>query len=192
MRIWQAVNRSSKRGTEGLHVRGVQHVAPRIAPLCSTPCRGLSWTCRQPEVLNLCEAGKWIEHRSARAATPRVVGPFPPPVIRSVDVDVPCEVGIEQTGEDSLVDLVVALVGGHDRQQPLDVAVVDDLVELLPGPGGGVLGSQIVEHQQGGAANLVEAVVVGDAPCRVERGAQVVEEIGYDREVNAPLALANL
>src|SRR4051794_34957527 len=130
---------------------------------------------------------------SARTtATSRVVGPLPPPVVRGVDVDITCEVGIEQTREDSLVDLVVTLVRGHDRRQPLDVAVIDDLVELLPRPGGSVLGSQVIEHEQRGAANLIEAVVVGDAPRRVEGSAQVVKEIGHDREVDAPVALPDL
>src|SRR5215212_122727 len=100
--------------------------------------------------------------------------------------------GIEQAGENSLGEPNVALVGGNDRQQPLDVAVVDDLIELFTCPGCGVLGPQVVEYEQGSTPNLVEAVVVGNSLSWVKGCAQVVEEIGYDGEVDAAIAVADL
>ncbi len=74
------------------------------------------------------------------------------------------------------------LVGGDDGGEAGDVAVVHDLVELLLGPRGGGLGTEVIEDEEVGVADALEEFVVGRIAAGGEGGAEVVEEVGDDGE----------
>ena len=65
----------------------------------------------------------------------------------------------------------------HGRQLRV-VAVRQNLVQLLLGPGAGGLRAEVVEHQHLGVANRRKQGVVGDLALRAEGRAQMVQEVG--------------
>ena len=60
--------------------------------------------------------------------------------------------------------------------------MVEELIELFLGPGGGAVSSQIVQHQQRGGAQLCKALIIGDSAGGAISGPQVVQQIGYGDE----------
>src|SRR5450759_4098018 len=91
------------------------------------------------------------------------------------------QVGVFQTGANAPVDLVRLLVGGDYSCQVIDVAVVDDLEQLFLGPGGGVLGAQVIQHQQADVADFVESIFKGRIRTVVGK-TQPVQKVGNGQE----------
>ena len=60
--------------------------------------------------------------------------------------------------------------------------MVDDLEELLLGPGRRALGAQVVQDEHGRGAHLFEELVVVHIGGRLVGGAQVIEQVGHDDE----------
>ena len=87
---------------------------------------------------------------------------------------------MRERSRSSMVSRVRA--GGDDGGQLGAVAVVEELVQLLLGPGGAALGSQVVQDQQGGALHVLEELVVGHLAVRAEGGAQVVQQVRHHHE----------
>ena len=81
-----------------------------------------------------------------------------------------------------LVELIETVVARDDCGELRVVAVVEELKQLLLGPGCAGLGAEIVQDQQLGAPNCLEELVVGDLALRAERKPQVVEQVGHDGE----------
>ena len=57
------------------------------------------------------------------------------------------------------IELDQVEIGGDDGRELLDIAVIDDLVELLLRPGGGVLGTEVIQHQQADIPDLLETAL---------------------------------
>ena len=75
-------------------------------------------------------------------------------------------------------------VFGHsdDGRQAAVVAMVEQLVQLFLGPGGGAFRAQVVEDEQRGFADFVEAFVVRGGAVGVERSPQVIEQVRHDHK----------
>src|SRR5947209_7309229 len=96
----------------------------------------------------------------------------------------PAKVGVAQAGADAGVEAVEVYVGGDDRGQAVVVAIVEYLVELLDGPGSGLLGPEVIDDEEVDRAYLLEALVVGDVASGGVGGTQLVEQIGGDGEID--------
>ncbi len=104
-------------------------------------------------------------------------------IVGGVDGDVAHEAHIREARADALIHVrEQPAVGGDDGGHAIVVAIVDDLEELLGGPGGGVLGAEVVEHEHARLAHLVEEFVVGHLAAGREGGAQVIEQVRHDAE----------
>lgn len=71
----------------------------------------------------------------------------PEPMILGIDMDVSRQTGIENPGEHALLDLLEILVRGDDGRQLLVIPVIEDLVELFPGPGSRILRAEVIEDE---------------------------------------------
>ena len=60
--------------------------------------------------------------------------------------------------------------------------MVEELEELLLGPGGGTLDAEVIEDEEGGALHHLEELVIADIAAGLVGGAEVVEEVGNDHE----------
>ncbi len=67
--------------------------------------------------------------------------------------------------------------------------MVEELVELFPGPRGGVLRAKVVQDEKVGIPEGVEAIVVAAAGVRVKGGSQVIEQIRNHLEDDRPTRL---
>src|SRR5581483_11377707 len=99
---------------------------------------------------------------------------------------------VVQTRPDALVDLLGQPVRGDDGREPEVVAVVEQLEELLLGPGRWALLAEVVEDQHSGPLHPVEELVVAHFARGSERRLQVVEEVRYDLEHQVRSALHEL
>ncbi len=66
---------------------------------------------------------------------------------------------------------------GDDNREAVDIAVIEDLEQLLLGPGGGILGAEIVQDQQRCVADLFEAFFEGGFGALIGE-AQPVQQVG--------------
>jgi hypothetical protein len=105
-------------------------------------------------------------------------------VIAGREEDVAAEVGVAEAGADAGVEAVDVGVGGDDGGEAVVVAVVENLVELFDGPGGRLLGSEVVNDEEVGGAYLLEALVIGDVGSGGVGSAELVEEVGGNGEVD--------
>ncbi len=92
------------------------------------------------------------------------------------------EARIGHAGSYLLLHLLQQLAAGKQGGQPVVVAVIDYLEELLLGPGGGGMGPQVVQDEQGGLFHPFKGVVVAEFGLGAIRGTQVVQELGDGSE----------
>lgn len=109
-------------------------------------------------------------------------------IVLSFDEQDPRESRIEHPRQDALIDEFVVLIGCNHGGQLFVIPVVQELIELFPRPGRGLLGPQIVENQKVSIADLLETLVVRDPVVWIECGSQLIEQVRYDPEVT-PIAL---
>ena len=88
---------------------------------------------------------------------------------------------IRKARADARFDLVQRDVGSHHQRQAVDVAVVYNLKEFFLCPGSGRLRTEVIQHQQGRCADLLEPLLKGDI-LRVEGKPQQVQQIGNGQE----------
>ncbi|MPM41368.1 hypothetical protein SDC9_88023 [bioreactor metagenome] len=69
-------------------------------------------------------------------------------VIRGRDGHMGGQLWVLQARADARVQLFKALITGHHHGQAAYIAVINDLKQFFFRPGGGILGSQVVQHQQ--------------------------------------------
>ncbi len=81
----------------------------------------------------------------------------------------------------AIVEIVKVEIGGDHERQLVCVAVIDDLKEFLGGPGGRVLGAQIVQHEQFDVSDFVKALIERCVGCRI-RCPQPIQQIGNGEE----------
>ena len=86
--------------------------------------------------------------------------------------------GVVEPPRDALVELADRPRGGDDGGEPLVVAMPEELRELLLGPRRGAFVAQVVEHEQGDGAHLLEHLVVSQIAIGGVGRAQVVEQVG--------------
>ena len=91
------------------------------------------------------------------------------------------KLGIGQSRADAAFDLFERQIGCDQGRQAVDVAEVQDLEQLLPRPLGGVLGSEIIEDEQGCLADLFEALLKSHVFCVVGE-AQRIEHVRHSQE----------
>ena len=88
---------------------------------------------------------------------------------------------IFQPGADTAFNLVQGQVGGNHRWQTVDIAIVDNLKELFLSPRGGVVSSEVIQHEQPGFANLVEPLFEAGFGVVVAE-AQGIEQVGHSQK----------
>ncbi len=102
-------------------------------------------------------------------------------VIRREDVHPVHPLGIREARTDPAFDLLQPQIGGDHRRQIVEIAVIQQLEEFFLRPGGGVLGAEIVQHQQRHLPDFVEAgreAVVGT----FEGSPQPIEQVRRGEE----------
>ncbi len=92
------------------------------------------------------------------------------------------QVGIDQARGDARVEILQPLIRRDHRRQPIVVAVVEDLEELLLRPRGAVVCAQIVQDQQRRVADGVEPLVEARRAVRRVGRPQMIEQVGHDHE----------
>ena len=88
---------------------------------------------------------------------------------------------VRQPRPDARLDLIQREIGGDDGRQLIDVAIVDDLEQFLLRPAGGILCAKVVQHQELGIADVVEAFFEGGVLAGVGE-AQRIQQIGHGQE----------
>ncbi len=97
--------------------------------------------------------------------------------------------GIEQPGEDPLLDPGEVLVRRHNRRKLLVVAVIDQLIELFTRPWSRLLSAEVIEHEESSILDLLKTLVVSDTVLRIESRPQLIEQVGHDPEIDPNVAL---
>ena len=108
-------------------------------------------------------------------------------IIRRKDLDDRNEVGVLNPGADSAIEIVNYHVAGDHGRQLVHIAVIDDLEDLFLGPGGGVLGAEIVQDQQGDLSNFFKALLKAHLRAAIGKP-QPVQQVGTVRNRVATLA----
>ncbi len=88
---------------------------------------------------------------------------------------------ILKTRADAPIQVAGLQVSGNHQRQAVQVAVIQNLEEFFLRPGRGVLGAQIIQHQQAHVANFFKALLKGGARVAVGK-AHPVQQIGDGEE----------
>src|SRR5579884_4054322 len=130
------------------------------------------------------------DHRRSLLLPARIAQPI---IVCPIKSDGCYQAGIHHTRTDALIDaLQASVVGRDDGREARVVAVVEQLEELLVGPGRALLRSQIIEDEQFRFAHLRKEMVI-DLGCVGHIGrAQVIEQVADRIEENDRAILETL
>ena len=99
--------------------------------------------------------------------------------IRYIYVEKYTNLGVKESGTNTVLDLIRCARCCYYRCQPGVVAVIDDLIQFFLRPGCAGLLAEIVQYQQFGAPDTFKELIVRNFTVRTKCGAQVIQKIRY-------------
>ncbi len=102
-------------------------------------------------------------------------------VIGRFNLDADNQFAVLQPGADALINLAEIQVGGQQRGEAVDVAVVDDLEKFFTRPICRVLRAEVIQHQKAHPADFLKALLEGGL-IRTVAEAQPIQQVGHRQE----------